>query len=619
LYADCLRFGEGVNLDLVTSAKYSKLAADQNHIKAQFFYACCLRLGEGVPIDLVLSAEYCKLAVDQSHPEAQFVYAGSLRFGRGVDHDLLESEKYYKLAADQCFPPAQVAYGTYLLRGEFRFDFVESARHFRFSLGVADQLHTGRNDTHDDSGFPSPLDSTIGWRLYSKAIESRSFSDLNALGNCFECGRHTPKDLPLAAQCYASASLDGDPDGQANYGFCLEYGLGVDRSVSECAEFYGKAADQHHPVGAGHYALCVHFGTGVCEDPESAGDFYEFAGAREPSFLTGNVGRCLRILNISALFPPPTKPETKAAAVAGSPAVLVANPDWMSRHRVAPASWEQYDVIGRGAYGTIICQKERPVKSRHKLVVKRLDPGDTSWEDFKREVENVERIQHPCVIPFFGWSIGASNQYEIHMKLAENENLQKWIEWRLTGRPLEVWTQTLKARIICEIVLGMRYIHSHDIMHRDLKPANILLDEVWHVMISDFGMSRSGLAEGAPTSHTGTPRYAAPEQLETGVSYTKEVDIFSFGLIVSELVEGRANFAQFRSTTAPVLSALYGHVLRHLIPRCCSHRPASRPSFAAILAEFQQSGFAILPGADSEQLTQAVSKVLEWEQHLTTR
>jgi serine/threonine protein kinase len=138
-------------------------------------------------------------------------------------------------------------------------------------------------------------------------------------------------------------------------------------------------------------------------------------------------------------------------------------------------------------------------------------------------------------------------------------------------------------------------------------------------MIGDFGMSRLDFADGPPTGRARTPLYAAPEQLETGRSYTKEVDIFSFGLIVSELVEGHRDFGKFRSTELPVLSERFGPLLQNMIPRCCSHAPSSRPSFAAIFAEFEGSGLAILPGADSEKVAQSVSNVVQWEKKGTAK
>jgi serine/threonine protein kinase len=71
--------------------------------------------------------------------------------------------------------------------------------------------------------------------------------------------------------------------------------------------------------------------------------------------------------------------------------------------------------------------------------------------------------------------------------------------------------ETRRACVICDIVLGMKYIHSRGIIHRDLKPENILLDENWRALICDFGVSRTGIAEAKPTPNRGTYDYAAPE------------------------------------------------------------------------------------------------------------
>jgi hypothetical protein len=89
---------------------------------------------------------------------------------------------------------------------------------------------------------------------------------------------------------------------------------------------------------------------------------------------------------------------------------------------------------------------------------------------------------------------------------------------------------------------------------------------------------------------------------------------------VSGLVEGRADFAKFRSTTPAVLSEeRFRPVLETLIPRCCSLTPSVRPSFQEIFTAFRDSEFAILPGADSEHLAQSASKVLLGEKQLIPR
>jgi TPR repeat protein len=372
---------------LVESAKYFKSAADQNHALAQFDLARCLRCGIGVEVDLIGAAQYFKLAADQNHAAAQLRYSDCLRSGEGIRIDVIESERYCKSAADHDFAPAQLTYGLCLIHGWFRIDFAESVKYFRLAAGLDDNLDGCHNLSFDESEFEYSIDPIIGRSLYSKAVECRCYSELNSLGKCFECGMNTAKDLTLAAECYSAAARQGLPDAQANYGFCVEHGLGVERNASECAEFYGKSADQKDAVGAGHYSLCLHFGSGFCDDLESAADYYELVDASQPSFLSENVHRCLRILNRPGLCVPVVKVE-EAATVRDS-STVGEMPHWMSHYRVEPVSWERTDPLGKGSFGSVMCEADSSVKSGSRIAVKRLSPGTTSWEHFLREVEHM--------------------------------------------------------------------------------------------------------------------------------------------------------------------------------------------------------------------------------------
>jgi serine/threonine-protein kinase len=157
----------------------------------------------------------------------------------------------------------------------------------------------------------------------------------------------------------------------------------------------------------------------------------------------------------------------------------------------------------------------------------------------------------------------------------------------------------------------MRFIHARGVMHRDLKPANILLDQDWRGLISDFGLSREVSATGMPSSHTGTIKYSAPEQRIWGFSYTKQVDVYAFGLVAYEIVTGR--YAANR-TQAVLPVGLFGPLMQSLIARCWAEQPTDRPSFDGILQEMRANDFAILPNADRNVIRQSVSQVLEAEQ-----
>jgi serine/threonine protein kinase len=162
----------------------------------------------------------------------------------------------------------------------------------------------------------------------------------------------------------------------------------------------------------------------------------------------------------------------------------------------------------------------------------------------------------------------------------------------------------------------MRHIHRHGVIHRDLKPTNILLDDDWRALIADFGWSRSVSATGLPTPHAGTPLYAAPEQREYGVAYSNKVDVYSFGLVLYDIVGNRPVFPTRRSGPLSDVPATFGPYMQGLIRRCWSVDPAGRPSFRDIFDEFVARGFDILPDAHESAIAASVSKVLELEKHL---
>lgn len=101
--------------------------------------------------------------------------------------------------------------------------------------------------------------------------------------------------------------------------------------------------------------------------------------------------------------------------------------------------------------------------------------------------------------------------------------------------------------IIKEIISAMAHTHKKEIVHRDLKSSNILLDEEWHVKVADFGLSKRIIKEerNDNESPVGTPNWMAPELYRYRSKNTKETDIWSFGLIVWEILFERVPFKDY--------------------------------------------------------------------------
>jgi serine/threonine protein kinase len=170
----------------------------------------------------------------------------------------------------------------------------------------------------------------------------------------------------------------------------------------------------------------------------------------------------------------------------------------------------------------------------------------------------------------------------------------------------------------------MRFVHSQGFIHRDLKPSNILINEDGHALISDFGTTRPVEADHTATPDVGTVQYAAPELfLEDQQIATKRSDIFSFGLVLYEILVGCPVFPS-SEYAFPVMRKLLkgdmppipdrvGNLMQGLIGRCWSLDPEKRPTFDDILNEFEVSQFAILPGASPDTIKEYFCSVKAWE------
>eukprot|EP01124_Arcella_intermedia_P020274 TRINITY_DN27762_c0_g1_i2.p1 TRINITY_DN27762_c0_g1~~TRINITY_DN27762_c0_g1_i2.p1 ORF type:complete len:586 (+),score=139.83 TRINITY_DN27762_c0_g1_i2:233-1990(+) len=155
---------------------------------------------------------------------------------------------------------------------------------------------------------------------------------------------------------------------------------------------------------------------------------------------------------------------------------------------------------------------------------------------FEKELELLCKLSHPNIVRLFGWS--------------QNESLNYIVtEWIPKGNLLEVvcdpnisFDWPLALAFMHDILSGLEYLHSCNVVHRDLKPENILVlslqsnDDIF-CKITDFGISRNISDTSVYTASIGTPGYQAPEQNTT--QYNQLVDIFAFGFILWSILTRR--------------------------------------------------------------------------------
>jgi serine/threonine protein kinase len=281
-------------------------------------------------------------------------------------------------------------------------------------------------------------------------------------------------------------------------------------------------------------------------------------------------------------------------------------------------------MIGVGGFSSVVLFTD-PLTKR-KYAIKRIPSQFYRAETFLREAAILTKLNHPCVLRIHEWrqpKPATGEMGEIWTEFAENNSLSAVLENAAGGSAPEFWNPTGKAIIICGIVLGMRYVHSQNIIHRDITPSNILINGRGETLIGDFGISCSESDQDGSSSESGTIHYAAPEAAMEKAKLTAKSDVFGFGLVLYEILTGRAVFPsterpmgvvrRLRHFSPPKLPPEYGLFMQDLCPRCSQRDPSSRPSFDEILMEMEAADFAILPGANAAAVREFALSVLAWE------
>jgi serine/threonine protein kinase len=240
------------------------------------------------------------------------------------------------------------------------------------------------------------------------------------------------------------------------------------------------------------------------------------------------------------------------------------------------------------------------------------------------------RFNHPLIVGFECYIPATVNQKAAMVtEFVPNGSLADHLPWSINYLGSALTGETRTATIIAGIVLAMRYLHSRDIIHHDLNPGSVFVDWDWIVRIGDFSHSIPvGEAHREATfdeRYSVDASYTAPECFENAP--TLKSDVFSFGLILCELLSGKPGFRPnlnplelmkqiIVDRRRPLIPDFLCDDVRLLILRCWAPDPDERPSFVEILTELDDIDFRITPGVNSEKVRRFVNAVRAREKDL---
>ncbi|KAB1201234.1 Cysteine-rich receptor-like protein kinase 15 [Morella rubra] len=207
---------------------------------------------------------------------------------------------------------------------------------------------------------------------------------------------------------------------------------------------------------------------------------------------------------------------------------------------IATGDFSDANKLGKGGFGFVY---KGALPNGKEIAVKRLSKGSAQGDtEFKNEVMLVGRLQHRNLVRLLGFCLEGDKRLLVY-EFLPNASLDNFIFDRIRRVQLnwEMWYKIIKG-----IARGLLYLHEDSrfhIIHCDLKASNILLDKDMTPKIADFGTARLFVQDQTQSNTNrivGTYGYMPPEYVIHG-NFSVKFDVFSFGVLVLEIVTGRKN------------------------------------------------------------------------------
>jgi hypothetical protein len=258
---------------------------------------------------------------------------------------------------------------------------------------------------------------------------------------------------------------------------------------------------------------------------------------------------------------------SEASTVSVSYSEFSTDDEVINKARIPRDKVTVHEFISRGAFGKVY----KGTYNGQQVAIKTMADVET----FVKEIKMCASMSHPNVVRFIGAAWNYREDFCCVMEYMGGGDLRGLMDKYEEEKRPRGFDQG-KIMIALHVAHALAYMHSRDVpvIHRDLKSKNILLNEALGAKLTDFGVSRERV-DRAMTADIGTSLWMAPEVM-VGSAYDEKADIFSFGVVLSEL---------------SVHSLPYSHAKRpgskqQLSPLVILHRVAT----GTLSAEFSKAG-----------------------------
>ena len=278
------------------------------------------------------------------------------------------------------------------------------------------------------------------------------------------------------------------------------------------------------------------------------------------------------------------------------------NGTFVSAARVELPGFELLRILGRGGMGEVWLARQQSLARTVavKLLPPRLAKDPEFVTRFEKEATALAALGHPNIIQIIDRGVAGEHYYFV-MEYVEGRSLRE-----LMGPSRLPAQQGL--RLLIQVGRAIESAHDKGIIHRDLKPENILVDGRGHVKVADFGLAGirqpdSRLNLTATAVAMGTLNYMAPEQRRDAKNVDGRADLFSFGVMLYEVLTGELPVGRFRlpSERVPGVDPRLDDIVAKLLENEPEARYASAREVCAELDALvgASSGPALLSGGAS--------------------